>query len=260
MSLPPLGREPGAVHHEHCRSSRCCRCQQRPWATVVGFERLCGLCASCCQECGRAPARHVDGLDHGLCGDCRGLCNRCRTPLTPDGDCQCRKWQRPGADPVGYLLHVLPQPLMREFGGQYPAELVEMIHRELGRRSPDQLLDRVERRWNARWAHTLQEKDEDGGRRWPPLEIAGHLLGSAFCEDPQCEDGRLIHTDAACPRCGLAPHRFVPAQADRRATSERARSTAAEIRRELLDRRTGARRGAGGQRRGGGGSGNIARP
>ncbi|MFF1923305.1 hypothetical protein ACFVW8_22370 [Streptomyces sp. NPDC058221] len=241
MSFTPLGREPGSVHHEHCNSSRCCRCQQRPWTTAVGFERLCGLCASCCRECGRAPARHLDGLDHGLCGDCRGLCGRCRTPLSADGDCQCRKWQRPGPDPVGYLLHALPQPLMREFGARYPSELVDLIHRELGRRSADQLLDRVERRWNARWAHALQEKNDEGRLRWRPMEIAERLLCGAPCADPQCEDGRLIHTDSACPRCAHALHRFVPAQADRRATSDRARTTAAEIRREMLDRRTGER-------------------
>ncbi|MEW1692217.1 hypothetical protein ACIQOF_13485 [Streptomyces sp. NPDC091265] len=255
MSLPPPGRGSGAVHHEHCNSSRCCRCQQRPWTTAVGHERLCGLCASCCRECGRAPARHLDGLDHGLCGDCRGLCGRCRAPLSADGDCQCRRWQRAGADPVGYLLYALPQPLMREFGGRYPAELIELIHQELRRRSADQLLDRVERRWHTRWAHALQEKDEDGRRRWLPGEIAGHLLRASHCGDPQCEDGRLIATDTPCPHCGHPLHRFVPAQADRRATTDRARATAAEIRRELLDRRTDQRRRGTGSR-----PGNIARP
>ncbi|WP_371601919.1 hypothetical protein OG345_01335 [Streptomyces sp. NBC_01220] len=241
MSFPPFGRDPGAVHHEHCRSSRCCRCQQRPWTTVAGSERLCGLCASCCRECGRAPAPHVDGLDHGLCGDCRGLCGRCGTPLAADGDCRCQRWQRPGADPVGYLLHALPPPLIREFCDRYPGELVALIRRELGRRTPDQLLDRVERRWNARWSHTLQEKDEEGRRR-QPREIAEQLLRPGLCAEPGCEDGRLITTDSPCPLCVNPLHRFVPAQADRRAGSDRARTTAAAIRREMLDRRTGGRR------------------
>ncbi|MFJ2093766.1 hypothetical protein ACIOEW_31495 [Streptomyces sp. NPDC087901] len=238
---PPFGRDPGAVRHEHCRSSNCCRCQQRPWATAVGSERLCGLCASCCRECGRAPAPHLDGLDHGLCGDCRGLCGRCGTPLAADGECQCPRWQRPGADPIGYLLHALPPPLIREFCGRYPNELVVLIRRELGRRTPDQLLDRVERRWNARWSHTLQEKDEEGRRR-QPWEIAEQLLRPGLCAEPSCEDGRLITTDSPCPRCVNPLHRFVPAQADRGAASDRARTSAAAIRREMLDRRTGGRR------------------
>lgn len=131
---------------------------------------------------------------------------------------------------------------MREFGGRYPAELIELIHQELRQRSADQLLDRVERRWNTRWAHALQEKDEDGRRRWLPVQIAGHLLRAAHCGDPSCEDGRLIATDTPCPHCGQPLHRFVPAQADRRAASDLARSTAAGIRREMLDRRTGGRR------------------
>ncbi|MET7643203.1 hypothetical protein ABZS83_06065 [Streptomyces sp. NPDC005426] len=241
MSFPRPGRDPGAVHHEHCNSGRCCRCQQRPWATVVGSERLCGLCASCCRECGRAPAPHLEGLDHGLCGDCRGLCGRCGTPVASDGDCRCSRRQRPAADPVGYLLQALPPQLVREFRGRYPNELVALIRRELGRRTPGQLLDRVERRWNARWSHTLQEKDEEGRRR-QPLEIAEQLLRPPLCAEPRCEDGRLITTDSPCPRCADPKHRFVPAQAGHRAAPDRARTTAAAIRREMLDRRTGGRR------------------
>ncbi|WP_406458218.1 hypothetical protein OG782_35570 [Streptomyces sp. NBC_00876] len=240
MPLPSRGREPGAVHHEHCHSGRCCRCQQRPWTKAVGDERLCGLCASCCRECGRAPAPHLDGLDHGLCGDCRGLCGRCGTPFLADGDCQCPRWQRAGADPIGYLFHALPAPLIREFGARFPNELVELIRRELRRRTPDQLRDRVERRWHARWSHTLQEKDEDGRRR-KPLEIAEQLLRPGLCAESRCEDGRLVTDDTPCPRCANPLHRFVPAQADRRAASDRARTTAAAIRREMLDRRTRGR-------------------
>ncbi|MFG3138809.1 hypothetical protein ACGFZA_21650 [Streptomyces sp. NPDC048211] len=122
-----------------------------------------------------------------------------------------------------------------------PSELVALIRRELGRRTPDQLLDRVERRWNARWSHALQEKDEEGRRR-QPLEIAEALLRPGRCAEPRCEDGRLITTDSPCPHCAHPLHRFVPAQSDRRAASDRARTTAAAIRREMLDRRTGGRR------------------
>ncbi|MER6117557.1 hypothetical protein [Streptomyces sp. NPDC001743] len=241
MSFPPYGRDPGAVHPARRDSGRCCRCQQRPWTTAVGSERLCGPCAACCRECGRAPARHLDGLDDGLCGDCRGVCGRCRTPVSADGDCHCPRWQRSSADPVGYLLHALPAPLMREFGGRCPSELVELIRRELGGRSPDQLLERIERRWHARWSHTLQEKDEEGRRRGP-LEIAEQLLRPGLCVEPACEDGRLITTDSPCPRCARPLHRFVPAQADREPASNRAGTVAAAIRREMLDRRTGGRR------------------
>ncbi|WP_308294580.1 hypothetical protein [Streptomyces sp. RKAG290] len=130
-----------------------------------------------------------DGLDHGLCGDCRGLCGRCRAPLSADGDCQCRRWQRAGADPVGYLLYALPQPLMREFGGRYPAELIELIHQELRRRSADQLLDRVERRWHTRWPTRSRRRTRTGAA----LAARGDCRASAaasHCGDPQCEDGR----------------------------------------------------------------------
>lgn len=145
-----------------------------------------------------------------------------------------------GADPIGYLFHALPAPLIREFGARFPNELVELIRRELRRRTPDQLRDRVERRWHARWSHTLQEKDEDGRRR-KPLEIAEQLLRPGLCAESRCEDGRLVTDDTPCPRCANPLHRFVPAQADRRAASDRARTTAAAIRREMLDRRTRGR-------------------
>lgn len=162
-------------------------------------------------------------------------------PVSADGDCQCPRWQRPSTDPVLYLLHALPSPLMREFGGRYPGELVDMIRRELSRRTPDQLLERVERRWHSRWSHTLQEKDEEGRRR-NPLEIAEQLLRPGLCAEPACEDGRLITADSPCPRCTSPLHRFVPAQAGRKAASDRAGTVAAAIRREMLDRRTGGRR------------------
>lgn len=99
----------------------------------------------------------------------------------------------------------------------------------------------MERRWNARWSHALHEKDEDGRRR-QPMEIAERLLRPGRCDGPQCEDGRLIAADTPCPYCARPLHRFVPAQADRGTASDRARATAAAIRREMLDRRTGGRR------------------
>ncbi|MFD7861988.1 hypothetical protein [Streptomyces sp. NPDC059783] len=239
MSFSLPGRGPGAAHHEHCVSSRCCRCQQRPWTTDAGGERLCGLCASCCRECGRAPAPHLDGLDNGLCGDCRGLCVRCGARLPADGDCPCPRRRPPGADPVGYVLRALPPSLAREFRGRFPSEIVGLVRHQLGRRTPDQLLDRVERRWNARWSHALRETDDAGHRRRRPLDIAEQLLRPGLCPEPACEDGRLLTADAPCPRCAIPLHRFVPGQADRRAGAERARTTAAAIRREMLDRRTG---------------------
>lgn len=126
---------------------------------------------------------------------------------------------------------------MRAFGGCFPRELAGLIRRELDRRSPDQLLDRAERRWHARWSHTLQETDEDGRRR-RPLEIAEQLLRPGMCAEPACEDGRLLTTDAACGRCARPLHRFVPDQAGSSAGSDRARTAATAIRREMLDRRT----------------------
>ncbi|MFF2409834.1 hypothetical protein [Streptomyces sp. NPDC058092] len=243
MSFPPLGRESGAAHHEYCAPGRCCRCQQRPWTTRTGNEKLCGPCAACCRECGRAPAPYLDGLDGGLCLDCRGLCGRCRKPLPPEGGCPCRKkWERAGSDPVGYVLQALPQPLLRALGRRLPPAVVELVHQELSRRSAYQLLDRVERRWNLRWAHALHEKNGESERRWSAADIAEQLLRPGSCSNPQCEDGCLVATDTACPHCRRPEHRFLSSVADRVATSDRARATAAEIRRAMLDRRDRTRR------------------
>lgn len=239
MSFPPPGRQSGAAHHEYCNTGLCCRCQQRTWTTKVGNERLCGLCAACCRECGRSPAPHLDGLNDGLCGECRGLCGRCHTPMPPEGECGCRTWhQRAGSDPVGYVLRAIPQPLTQALGRRMPQEIHELIHQELGRRTPAQLVDRMERRWNTRWSHALHEKDEDGRRRWSVEAIAEQLLQPGHCSDPQCEDGYLVTTDTPCVRCQHPTHRFVTAVADRTATSAHARATASEIRRALLDNRS----------------------
>ncbi|MEV0495000.1 hypothetical protein [Streptomyces atratus] len=243
MSFPPLGPPSAAAHHEHCNAGRCCRCQQRPWTTRWGDERLCGLCAACCRECGRAPAPHLDGLDDGLCTDCRGLCGACHHPPPPEGACPCRNWRaRAGIDPVGYVLQAFPHQLTQAFGRRLPAELRDLVHQQLGHRTPDQLLDRVERRWNVRWAHALHEKDEDGRRRWTPQEIAEQLIRPGACSHPQCEDGFLLTTDTACTYCRRPTHRFVPSAADRTATTEHARATAADIRRTLLQNRARTRR------------------
>ncbi|MFJ1844372.1 MULTISPECIES: hypothetical protein [unclassified Streptomyces] len=237
MSFPPLGRDSGAAHHEYCATGRCCRCQQRPWTTRAGHEQLCGPCAACCRECGRAPAPYLDGLDGGLCLDCRGLCGRCREPLSPEGGCSCRKWrERAGSDPVGYVLQALPQPLTRALGRRFPPALLELIHRELARRSADQLRERLERRWNLRWSHALHEKNEDGGQRWSAADVAERLLWPGSCSDPRCEDGSLVATDTACTHCRRLGHRFVPSVAGRAAAPDHARAAAAGIRRAMLDR------------------------
>ncbi|MFD9502662.1 hypothetical protein [Streptomyces sp. NPDC060035] len=239
MSFPPPGRQSGAAHHEYCNTALCCRCQQRQWATKLGDERLCGLCAACCRDCGRAPAPHLDGLDDGLCAECRGMCGRCQRQLPLEGPCVCRKWrERAGADPVTYILQALPQPLVQALGHRTPQSVHELIHRELARRTPDQLLDRLERRWNVRWAHALQEKDEDGRRRWTAQEVAEALLSPGHCTNPKCEDGYLVTTDTPCGQCLRPTHRFVTSVADRTATSAHARETAAQIRRALLDGRS----------------------
>lgn len=243
MSFPPSGRHSGAAHHEYCNSALCCRCQTRTWSTHVAGERLCGPCSSCCRECGRAPAPHLDGLDQGLCADCRGLCGRCHNPKRPDGSCGCEAWHRfAGKDPFGYVLNALPQPLVQGFGRGLPAEIHDLIRQELGRRTAFVLRERIERRWNLRWAHALHEKDEDGRRRWTPLEIAEALLTRGRCPDPDCEDGYLVSTDLPCGRCRQPTYRFVPSVSERRATTDHARHTAAEIRRSLLENRTRTRR------------------
>ncbi|MER5896693.1 hypothetical protein [Streptomyces sp. NPDC001876] len=239
MSFPPPGRQSGAAHHEYCNTALCCRCQQRQWTTKLGDERLCGLCAACCRDCGRAPAPHLDGLDEGLCAECRGMCGRCQRQLPLAGPCVCRKWrERAGADPVNYILQALPQPLVQALGHRTPQSVHELIHRELGRRTADQLLDRLERRWNVRWAHALHEKDEDGRRRWTAQEVAEALLSPGHCTNPQCEDGYLVTSDTPCGQCLRPTHRFVTSVADRTATSAHARETAAQIRRALLEGRS----------------------
>jgi hypothetical protein len=243
MSFPPPGRQSGAAHHEYCNTSLCCRCQQRSWTTKLGNERLCGPCAACCRECGRAPAPHLDGLNDGLCAQCRGMCGRCQGPLPAEGACGCRKWrERANGDPVGYILQALPQPLMQALGHRLPQSVHEVIHQELARRTADQLLDRLERRWNVRWAHALHEKDEDGRRRWAPQEIAEALLRPGHCSHPQCEDGYLVTTDTPCTHCQQPMHRFVTSVADHTATPAHARTAAAEIRRALLDNRSRKKR------------------
>ncbi|WP_326701442.1 hypothetical protein OG909_31480 [Streptomyces sp. NBC_01754] len=239
MSFPPLGRHSGAAHHEYCNSALCCRCQQRQWSTRQGDERLCGHCASCCRECGRAPAPHLDGFDDGLCGECRGRCGRCGKLSPAEGPCSCRRWkERAGRDPVGYVLQALPRPLLQALGHRAPRSVPDLVHQELGRRTADQLLERVERRWNVRWSHALHEKDEDGRRRWAPEEIAEALVGPGRCTEPQCEDGYLISTGTPCRHCMRPTHRFVPATADRTAASDHARASAARIRRALLEGRS----------------------
>lgn len=211
----------------------------RTWSTKVGNERLCGPCASCCRECGRAPAPHVDGLDDGLCAECRGLCGRCRSPRRPDGSCECQRWREDAkGNPPRYVLQALPQPLMQAFGGRVPQSVQELIHQELGRRTAGGLRERIERRWNLRWAHALNEKDEDGRRRWSAQDIAEQLLRPGQCADPQCEDGHLITTDAPCGRCRQPTHRFVTSVADHTATPDHARATAAGIRRAMLENRS----------------------
>ncbi|MCX4966542.1 hypothetical protein OHA98_17190 [Streptomyces sp. NBC_00654] len=243
MSFPPPGRHSGAAHHEYCNNGLCCRCQMRTWSAKVGNERLCGPCASCCRDCGRAPAPQLDGLDDGLCAECRGLCGRCRTPRRPDGSCECRRW-REGAkgNPQGYVLQALPPALMQAFGGRVPQSVQELIHQELGRRTAGALRERIERRWNLRWAHALNEKDEEGRRRWSAEDIADRLLRPGQCSDPQCEDGHLITTDAPCGHCRRPTHRFVTSVADRTATPEHARSAAAGIRRAMLENRSRQKR------------------
>ncbi|MET8506989.1 hypothetical protein ABZV60_20375 [Streptomyces sp. NPDC004787] len=235
--LENLGRYEGA-HGDFCKVHLCCRCQQRPWATRVGDERLCGLCAACCQSCGRAPAPHLQGLDRGLCAECRGVCARCGNALPETGGCACRKWRRgPGRDPVGFVMQGFPQPLLQALGHRLPPTLPDILFAELAHRTPAQLLDRIERRWHGRWSHAIHERDEDNRRRWAPQEIAEYLVRRRPCENRACEDGRLLHDDSPCPYCQQPENRFVPGTAGP-ATTAHARRTAAEIRQALRAGRT----------------------
>ncbi|MFF2653484.1 hypothetical protein [Streptomyces sp. NPDC058045] len=233
MQSPFAGRRPAAEHDAFCDSGLCCRCQQRPWSTHQGGERLCGPCAACCRECGRAPAPHLEGLAGGVCAECRGLCARCRRPLLARGGCPCRRWRaRAGTDPVGYVLQAFPQPLLQALGHRVPQALPELVRRELERRTPDQLLDRLERRWGVRWSHALYETDEDGRRRHSPEDIATALLAPSACREPRCEDGQLTGSGAACPECRAPEHRFAPG-AGPTADPAHVRAKAAEMRRAL---------------------------
>ncbi|MFE7616835.1 hypothetical protein [Streptomyces sp. NPDC057496] len=236
--LGHLSRYDGA-HSDHCQVHLCCRCQQRPWAKWVGDERLCGLCASCCQDCGRAPARHLEGLENGLCADCRGLCPRCNSTLPTEGACPCRTWKRgPGRDPLGFIMQSFPQPLLQALGHRIPRNLPDILFAELSRRTPAQLHDRIERRWHTRWSHAIHERDEDNRRRWAPQEIAEFLVARSPCQHQPCEDGRLLHDDSPCPYCQQPLHRFVPGTAETPTTTEHARKTAASIRQALIAGRT----------------------
>ncbi|GGR34846.1 hypothetical protein GCM10010497_41840 [Streptomyces cinereoruber] len=240
--LENLGRYDGA-HGDYCKTHLCCRCQQRAWTTRLGDERLCGLCASCCRECGRAPARHLEGLNNGLCAECRGRCARCGNRNPEQGTCPCRTWRKgPGNDPIAFIMQGFPQPLLQALGHRFPRSLPDILFGELDHRTPAQLLARVERRWHTRWSHAIHERDEDDRRRWSPQEIAEFLVGRGPCRNPACEDGYLIHDDTPCGHCRQPEHRFVPGTAETTSTGEHARRTAAEIRRALLAARTDRKR------------------
>ncbi|MFC7930380.1 hypothetical protein [Streptomyces cinereoruber] len=240
--LENLGRYDGA-HGDYCKTHLCCRCQQRAWTTRLGDERLCGLCASCCRECGRAPARHLEGLNNGLCAECQGRCARCGNRNPEQGACPCRTWRKgPGNDPIAFIMQGFPQPLLQALGHRFPRSLPDILFGELDHRTPAQLLARVERRWHTRWSHAIHERDEDDRRRWSPQEIAEFLVGRGPCRNPACEDGYLIHDDTPCGHCRQPEHRFVPGTAETTSTGEHARRTAAEIRRALLANRTDRKR------------------
>ncbi|WP_405748192.1 hypothetical protein OG422_31485 (plasmid) [Streptomyces sp. NBC_01525] len=212
---PQTGRH--VRHEDHCDSALCCRCQTRPWNTRVGPERLCDLCAKCCRECGRRPAPHVDGLPDGLCGPCRGRCQRCNHPLTPEEGAahtpECAACSvplaRPGRDPVTFVLRRTPRSLMDAMHGQVPAAVYQSVKTELARRTPQQLADRIDRRWYGRWTHALNQVDEDHRLRWSPDQIALQLVLPAPCPVNECEDGTIINTDQVCSRCRQPEHRFV---------------------------------------------------
>ncbi|MET9295305.1 hypothetical protein [Streptomyces sp. NPDC003077] len=215
---PALSATSVGPHEEHCDVAMCCRCQSRRWATYVGAERLCGLCASCCVGCGRLPSRHLGGLPDGLCATCRGRCRRCARALDRDArereeaECgRCRKPPaRPGRDPVGFVLRALPRPLLSALGGRLPPVVVRTVQDELARRSPQQLFDRIERRWYGRWSHALGETDEETGLpRWTPEDLACRLVARGSCTVAGCEDGVLIESDQVCPACHRRGPRFV---------------------------------------------------
>ncbi|WP_329028646.1 hypothetical protein [Streptomyces sp. NBC_01423] len=241
--LENLGRYDGA-HSDYCKAHLCCRCQQRTWTTRRHDERLCGLCASCCTDCGRAPAAHLEGLTNGICAECLGRCPRCGNRLPETDACPCRTWKRgPGNDPVAFIMQGLPQPLLQALGHRLPHSLREILSAELTQRTPAQLLARVERRWHTRWSHAIHERDEDNRRRWAPQEIVEHLVRRGSCRNPDCEDGYLIHDDPSrddtpCGYCQQPEHRFVPGTASVTSTSDHARRTAAQIRQALRENRT----------------------
>ncbi|MFD7493637.1 hypothetical protein ACFV8T_14680 [Streptomyces sp. NPDC059832] len=242
MPFAPLGRHNGE-HSDYCNTSLCCRCQQRNWTTQQGNERLCGLCAACCRECGRAPAPHLDGLSDGICVDCRGLCTRCHNPLSDGGVCHCQQWkQSPGGDPIRFIMQGFPQPLLQALGHRVPRTLPDILFEELERRTAAQLLDRIERRWSNRWSHAIHERDEENRRRWAPQEIAEALVSPGACSNRACEDGYLLADGAPCPYCQRPAHRFVPATADAISTSEHARATAAQIRQALIGNRSAGKK------------------
>ncbi|MET8744791.1 hypothetical protein [Streptomyces sp. NPDC004728] len=242
MSFAPLGRHNGE-HSDYCNTSLCCRCQQRNWTTQQGNERLCGLCAACCRECGRAPAPHLDGLNDGICVDCRGLCTRCHKPLPDGGVCNCQQWkQSPGSDPIRFIMQGFPQPLLQALGHRVPRTLHDILYEELKLRTAAQLLDRIERRWSNRWSHAIHERDEENRRRWAPQEIAEALVSPTNCSNRVCEDGYLLPDAAPCPYCRRPAHRFVPATAEAISTSEHARATAAQIRQALISNRSAGKK------------------
>lgn len=217
--LPPYVPPSGDIgrHEDNCDNALCCRCQSRPWTTHLGVERLCGLCAACCQMCGRLPARHLDGLPDGVCATCRGECQRCRRRLDAESvehhktECSdCRLVHaRPGPDRIQFVLRAMPRLLLNALHHRLPAVILQVTDAELYRRSPQQLYDRIERRWYGRWSHALGEIDAETGRnRWSPDDIAYQLVAPGPCSAPDCEDGLIQGTDRACPACCRPEFRF----------------------------------------------------
>lgn len=106
------------------------------------------------------------------------------------------------------VMERIPGPLAArldvEFAHGLPAAVNEAVARVLveEQRTVEQLVARLERRW-VQWSYEDDAIALSGQGLDRPLGVLLTLLGPSSCwgNNPRCEDGTDIDTEAVCPRC-----------------------------------------------------------
>lgn len=104
-------------------------------------------------------------------------------------------------DAVSQVEAGLPAELRALLPARRPRPLRDTLVAELAQRSTQQLIERADRRWYT-WGFAAAADTRTGGRGLnSPVGVAIRLLREGECPDPRCEDGTVIDSGAACPRC-----------------------------------------------------------